>query len=174
MSEELESLKPVEGAERPQRRKLSLKDELLLLLLPTVTVLAVLALIESLAQQRLLFGSLASSAFLIYLDPEHATNTVRTLIVAHVIAAGAGLTTYLGFGPGYLAAGSAMVITVFVMLLLDAIHPPAIASSLTFAFRAGAEETIILFGLALSLIVVLVIIQRFTVRLLARFTARRS
>jgi CBS-domain-containing membrane protein len=169
MAEKRESLKPIKGAKRSRRRRLSLKDEFVLALLPTVTILLVLALVEALARQRLLFGSLAASAFLIYLDPEHSTNTVRTLIFAHIIAAVAGVLTYWAFGPGYFAAGSAMVTTVFVMLLFDVVHPPAVASSLTFAFRAGAERTVILFGLALSLIVVLILLERVTLHLLARF-----
>lgn len=172
MAQELDSLKPVKGAERPLRRKLDLKDEFILLLLPTVTVLSVLGLLEWLAQQRLLFGSLAASAFLIYLDPQHSMNTVRTLIIAHIIAAVAGMLTYWILGPGYLAAGTAMVATVATMLMLDAVHPPAVASSLTFAFRSGAEATILLFGLALGLIVVLVLLEHITLRLLARFNAR--
>lgn len=169
MAHKRESLTPIEGAQRPPRRKLDLKDEFVLALLPTVTILIVLGLVEVLSRQRLLFGSLAASAFLIYMDPEHSTNTVRTLVIAHVIAAVAGLIGYLIFGSGYLAGGSAMIATVLVMLLLDAIHPPAIASSLTFAFRADAEKTAVLFGLALSLIVILVLMEHVTLRLLARF-----
>lgn len=170
MTQKRESLKPIKGAERPPRRKLNFKDELVLAMLPTVTILIVLGLVEVLSRQRLLFGSLAASAFLIYMDPEHSTNTVRTLIIAHILAAIAGLAGYLIFGAGYLAGGSAMVATVLAMLLLDAVHPPAIASSLTFAFRADAEKTVILFGLALGLIVILVLMERVTLRLLARFT----
>ncbi len=170
MPQERESLKPIEGAERPPRRKLDFKDEVVLAMLPTVTILIVLGLVEVLSRQRLLFGSLAASAFLIYMDPEHSTNTVRTLVIAHILAAIAGLAGYSIFGAGYLAGGSAMVATVLAMFLLDAVHPPAIASSLTFAFRVDAEKTVILFGLALGLIVILVLLERVTLRLLARFT----
>jgi CBS-domain-containing membrane protein len=167
--EQPDSLRPIQGADRPLRRRLALRHELVLVLLPTAIVLGVLGLVEVFSQQRLLFGSLASSAFLIYLDPQHSTNTVRTLIVAHLVAACAGLGTYLLFGPGYVAGGSAMVATVVLMLLLDVIHPPAIASSLTFAFRAGAEHSVILFGMALLLIILLVTLVRSTLWLLARF-----
>lgn len=66
MEEERESLKPIEGAARPGRARLPLKGELLLALAPTITVLIVFALVEVLSNQRLLFASLASSAFLIY------------------------------------------------------------------------------------------------------------
>jgi hypothetical protein len=61
-------------------RRMNLKDEFVLALLPTVTVLAVLGFFETMGRQRILFSSLASSAFLIYLDPFHAANEVRTLV----------------------------------------------------------------------------------------------
>jgi hypothetical protein len=68
----------VRDAPHEARRRLGWRGELALVALPTVTVLVVLALVEALARQRLLFASLASSAFLIYLDPTHPTNRVRT------------------------------------------------------------------------------------------------
>ncbi len=49
---------------RGVRRRLNLRGEFALALLPTATVLAVLALVEALSRQRLLFASLAASAFL--------------------------------------------------------------------------------------------------------------
>ena len=76
------SLRPLHGADRPVRRELSLRDEFLLALLPTLTILTVLGLVEALSRQRLLFASLASSAFLVYLDPQHGTNTVGTLVLS--------------------------------------------------------------------------------------------
>ncbi|WP_380283062.1 hypothetical protein [Hymenobacter rubripertinctus] len=51
-------------------------------LLPTLTVLVMLWLLELLSNQRRLFASLASSAFLIYLDPAHYTNSTRTLVIS--------------------------------------------------------------------------------------------
>ncbi|CAN5854216.1 hypothetical protein BH20GEM3_BH20GEM3_08630 [soil metagenome] len=168
-SEERESLKPVEGANRSLRRKIGLKGEFALALLPTLTVLAVLGLVEMLSQQRLLFASLASSAFLIYLDPQHGTNTVRTLVIAHMLAASIGLVTFLTFGPGYLAGGAAMVAAITMMIVFDAVHPPAVSTSLSFAFRASQESNLLIFGLALGVTVVLVIMQRLALRLLARF-----
>lgn len=170
MPQEQASLKPGQPALRAKRQRLGLKGEFALALLPTLTVLIVLGLVEVLSRQRLLFASLASSAFLIYLDPQHGTNTVRTLIISQVSAATLGLLTYLAFGPGYLAGGSAMVVTIVVMILLDVVHPPAVSTSLTFAFRAGAENSIALFGLALGIVVILVILERAALWMLARFT----
>ena len=87
---------------------MTVKGELALALFPTATILIVLALLEAFSRQRLLFASLASSAFLIYLDPQHETNTVRTLVVSQTIAALVGLAALWIFSPGYLAAAAAM------------------------------------------------------------------
>ena len=168
MGGDRDSLQPIQGAARPARARLDLKGELLLALLPTLTVLAVLGLVEVLTRQRLLFASLASSAFLIYLDPNHGTNTIRALVSSHLIAATAGLGTYQILGHGYPAAASAMVLTILAMVLLDVVHPPAISTSLTFAFRAGAERDAVLFALAVGVTVILVILQRTALWLLAR------
>ncbi len=53
-----------------------------------------------------------------------------------------------------------MVLTIAGMSLIDAVHPPAVSTSLSFAFRAGDESNLLLFGLALSIVVVLVLLQR--------------
>lgn len=131
MSHNHSSLKPVKGANRALRQRLNLRGEFTLALAPTIMVLLVLALIEALSRQRLLFASLASSAFLIYLDPEHGTNTVRTLVTSQIMAAGIGLITYLIFGSGYISGGCAMVLTITLMILLDVVHLPAVSTSLS-------------------------------------------
>ncbi|QYO68345.1 HPP family protein [Leptolyngbya sp. 7M] len=145
MTHDRSSLKPIKGANRSLRRRLNLKGEFMLALAPTLIILVVLALVEVLSRQRLLFASLASSAFLIYLDPQHGTNSIRTLITSQLMAATIGFFTYLIFGGGYVAAGTAMVITIVLMILLDAVHPPAVATSLSFALRAGNESNLVLF-----------------------------
>lgn len=166
MSQKRSSLEPLSGANRSLRRRLGLKGELMLVA-PTMTVLLVLALIEALTIQRLLFASLAASAFLIYLDPQHGTNSMRTLIFAQMMAATIGLITHLLFGSGYLSGGIAMVSTITLMILLDTMHPPAVATSLSFALKAGNESNLILFGLAVGIIAVLVVLERFVLWLLA-------
>lgn len=84
---------------------------------------------------------LAGSAFLIYLDPQHGTNTTRTLLISQMMAATIGWVMYLILGPGYLSGGIAMVATIALMILLDVVHSPAIAISLNFAFRAENKRT---------------------------------
>ena len=172
MNQDLESLRPMEGANRSLRRRLTLKDEFILALFPAVTILGVLAFVEAFTDQRLLFASLASSAFLIYLDPQHGTNTIRTLVISQMLAASVGLLTYLLMGGGYLAGGLAMAITIVLLILLDAVHPPAISTSLSFAFRAGSESNLVLFGMAVGMTAVLVVLERGALWLLARYSGR--
>lgn len=170
MSRDRTSLKPIEGANRSLRRRLGIKGELLLAIAPTVVALTVLALVEALSRQRLLFASLAASAFLIYLDPQHGTNSVRTLVLSQLMAAVIGWLTFVSFGSGYLAAGSAMISsTIVLMIVLDIMHPPAVATSLSFALKAGNENNLILFGLAVGITALLVGLERLALWLIARF-----
>lgn len=160
---------PVPTALRRNRERLSLRGELALAALPTITVLAVLALVDRLAAQRLLFASLASSAFLIYLDPEHATNRVRALVSSQLLGAGLGWLTYNLIGGGVLSAGIALVVTILAMILLDVVHPPAIGTAMAFALRAGKTSDLALFTLAVAMLVALLALQRAAVWMLRRF-----
>lgn len=142
------------------RRRLRLRDELLMAALPTATVLLVLVMVDTFSQQRLLFSSLAVSSFLIYLDPLHQMNKVRTLVISQVGAASLGLALFLAFGPGYAAAGIAMVVTIVLMVVVDLVHPPAIATAMSFALRAGNERSLVIFILAVGMTATLVVLQR--------------
>ena len=153
------------------RDPLSLRQELSLALLPTLVVLLMLDGVEAFSRQRLLFASLASSAFLIYLDPEHPANSVRTVALAQTCAVLLGLGADWLLGAGYLAAGVAMVLTIVVIIPLDAMHPPAVSTALTFAFRVNPASSLSLFGLSLLLILLLVILQPASLWLLRRWRA---
>ncbi len=168
MSRTRSSLKPIEGATRSLRSRLSLKGELLLAAAPTVTVLAVLAFVEVLSRQRLLFASLASSAFLIYLDPQHGTNKTRTLILSQLMASTIGWLAFLILGTGYFSGAVAMVVTIVLMIVLDVVHPPAVSTSLSFAFKAGNENNLVLFCLAVGVTTALVGLERLALWMLAR------
>lgn len=61
-----------------------------------------------------------------------------------------------------------MVIVIFGMVLLDAVHPPAVSTALSFAFGAGAGRNLELFELCMALILLLLGLQRATRWLLAR------
>ena len=74
-------------------------------------------------------------------------------------------------GAGYLAAGTAMILTIGCLIGLQAMHPPAVSTALTFAFRTTPASSVSLFGLALLLIVLLVVLQRGSLWLLGRYRA---
>ncbi|WP_088893678.1 HPP family protein [Leptolyngbya ohadii] len=167
MGSERSSLKPLKGANRSLRQRLNWRGELALALMPTLVILSVLGFVEALTQQRLLFASLASSAFLIYLDPQHGTNSVRTLILSHMMAATTGWVLFLFLNGGYASAGIALVVTIVLMILLDVVHPPAVSTALSFALRANNETNLILFALALSVTATLVLLERVTLWILA-------
>lgn len=155
------------------RPRLGFRREVALALLPTSTVLALLFLLRLLSSQQLLFASLASSCFLIYLDPAHPTNSARTLAISQLGAAGLGYLCHQWLGPGYASAALALVGIIALMIGANAMHPPAVGTALTFAFRAGGagEGSLALFGLAVGLVLVLLTVQRGTAWLLTQLTA---
>ncbi|MBR7719814.1 HPP family protein [Hymenobacter properus] len=157
------------------RRLLSRRGELLLAVLPVITVLGLLWLLKLLSNQQLLFASLASSCFLIYLDPGHPTNSGRTLVISQLSGAILGFAFHAWLGPGYLGAALALLSVIGVMIAADAMHPPAVATALNFAFRAGAGEgNLLLFGLAVGLVLVLLAVQRGSAYVLGRLTRAAS
>ncbi len=174
VSPERSSLKPLRGASRSIRKRLDIVGELQLAAGPTALVLMVLALVEVLTQQRLLFASLASSAFLIYLDPQHGTNTIRTLVSSQLMAATVGLGTFLLLGDGYFSGATAMVTTIVLMIVGDVVHPPAVSTALSFALRTGDVSNLALFALAVGMTAALVGVERVALWLLARHSRRQA
>ncbi len=173
MDEERKSLQPLGEINRSLRKRLDIKHEFILALLPTATILGVLFMVEILAEQRLLFASLASSAFLIYLDPQHGTNAVRTLVLSQLTAALIGLLTFMTLGSGYLSGAVSMIVTIVFMIVTDTVHPPAVATSLSFALRAGDVSNIVLFAAAVAITAALVIMERMALHMLAYYNRRR-
>jgi CBS-domain-containing membrane protein len=117
-----------------RKDKPSLQHDLAMALLPTLTVLLVLAVLEAFSRQRLLFASLASSAFLIYLAPQHKANEMRTLVGSQMGAVLVGVAARELLGAGYWAAAGSMIVVIAAMIALDAVHPPAVSTALSFAF----------------------------------------
>lgn len=165
------SIEPSAPHERRGRERLDLRGELALAFFPTVTILLVLWTLEILADQRVLFAALASSAFLIYLDPLHGTNTMRALSISHAGAALAGIAVAAVLGYGYAASAVAMVLTILLMVVVDVVHPPAIGTSLTFAYRSGSATNLQLFLVALGMVLLLAGLQRVVQYLLSRLTS---
>jgi uncharacterized membrane protein len=61
-----------------------------------------------------------------------------------------------------------MMVTIVLMIVLDAVHPPAVSTSLSFAFKAGNEINLALFGLAVGVTTALVGLERLALWMLAR------
>jgi CBS-domain-containing membrane protein len=149
-------------------RRGRLPRELALAVLPTLIVLGTTFLVEELRHQRVLFASLASSAFLIYRAPGHPMNGVRVMVPAHLVAVALGVGAAALLGTGYLAGAIAMATTIIALVLLNTVHPPAISTALGFAFFERKEQAVGLFLVALAMLVALVVAQR-----AASWTARR-
>jgi CBS-domain-containing membrane protein len=144
---------------RLKQRRLSVWDMLLLALLPTGTVLPMLGVIEAFGRHHLLCSSLASSAFLIYLDPRHEMNGVRALVGSQMTAAGAGWVMWLLLGGGYAASASAIPLAILLMILLRAVHPPAVSTALAFAMHLDPSGSFVLYALAVAITALLVVLK---------------
>jgi CBS-domain-containing membrane protein len=158
------------------RENFNIKTEMALAIMPSITVVAVLMLLQAFSKQQLLFSSLASSAFLIYLDPKHPANSIRTLVIAQTSAAIIGYLTFLVAGTGYVAASFSMIIAIVVMILSRAMHPPAVSTALLFAFQPPKANTLLLFLFAVLLLVILIILQRLSLWIIKKseiFTAKK-
>ncbi len=147
-------------------RRFDLKTEIALAVLPTVIIITVLIFLEAFSKQQLLFSSLASSAFLIYVDPKHPVNSVRTLVIAQMSAAVIGYFVYILLGPGYSTAAVSMLIAITVMILTNSMHPPAVSSALIFAFYYTKPNTLLLFLVAVILLVILIALQKISIWLI--------
>lgn len=154
-------------------RRFDIQTEVFLVLMPTIVVISVLMVLEIFSRQHLLFSSLASSAFLIYLDPKHPVNHVRTLAISQVSAAVLGYLVFLVVGPGYLSAAVSMILTIAVMIGTRAMHPPAVSTAMIFAFQFTRVNTLILFLLAVTLLVVLIFLQRVSLWLVKRSEGKK-
>jgi CBS-domain-containing membrane protein len=163
----------LQNASRHSHLRLSVRQQFGLAILPTVVVLLMVACVQTLSDQLLIFASLASSAFLVYLDPEHPTNRVRTFLIAQGSAALLGFGSVSLLGSGFLAAGMTMGLTVVLIVTLDAMHPPAMSTALSFSFHTNSVKTLAIFGLAMLVIASLAALQKAAFWLVHRQIAGR-
>ncbi len=155
-------------------RNLSIWQELLLAALPTVTVLLVIALVGIVSNRAVLFTSLASSAFLIYINPSHKMNNGRTLVIAQMIGALAGFASFTLLGQNYFGVGAAMILTIVLMIVLNAVHPPAVSTALLFGLEGKYAFDLALFALALLMTLTLILLQKSTLGLMSRFVEEQD
>lgn len=57
---------------------------------------------------------------------------------------------------------------------MSVMHPPAVATALSFAFRADNAGNLLLFALAVAVTAVLVILEQVTLRLMAHYASIHS
>lgn len=155
-------------------RRYDLQTDILLAIMPSTIMLGVLLLLNLFGTQEVLFSSLASSAFLIYIDPQHPANSVRTLVIAQLSAAAIGYLVYVVMGVGYASAAVSMVIAIAVMILAKAMHPPAVSTALVFAFQHTKPNTLLMFFFAVCLLVILVVLQRVSLWLIKRSEKKKT
>lgn len=93
---------------------------------------------------------------------------------ARRLHAAIGLASYLFLGSGYLSGGTAMVLSIAVMIALDAMHPPAVSTELSFGLRTGDESSLALFVMAVGITAVLIVLQRFAFWMLRRAASASS
>jgi CBS-domain-containing membrane protein len=91
------------------------------------------------------------------------------LILSQVGGACIGMAAAVALGPGYVSAGSAMVLAIVAMIVLDAVHPPAVATTLGFGLKAGDATNLALFLLALAITVALLGLQRLSLWMVKRW-----
>jgi CBS-domain-containing membrane protein len=110
-------------------------------------VAALLGALSLAAHTPFLFPALGASAFILIVHPESPAASARNVLGTHLVAAAAGWLCFWAFGlvPGgpTLAAGGgvehvaaaalALGLTTFLLLMLGLQHPPAVATTLTFA-----------------------------------------
>lgn len=141
------------------RKEQSLKSRLLLSLFPIAIVFVLLG-IEILVRQHMLFTSLVSSIFLIYLLPDDPMNDSLTIVISQALAALIGYAGYWLLGNSYLSACLSILMITLLLVLIGRLHPPAIATSMIFQYRTHSESDLVLFGLLLVLIVVLFLAKK--------------
>lgn len=151
---------------------MGIRGELLLAVPATITVLVALYITRGLTNDRILFASLAASAFLVYSDPGHRMNRVRVMLAAQIIGCLVGVLTSLLLGPGYAAAALGMVVTILILIGLEIMHPPAISTVFGFAFVRLQGHVVPTFLLALLIIASLAVLQPLATRILRHIEAR--
>ncbi len=85
----------------------------------------------------LLLGSMAASAVLLFAAPHSPFSQPWNLVAGHGISALAGWVSYLLVADPLLAAGVAVGTAIFLMYVLNCLHPPGAATALTLVLGAA-------------------------------------
>lgn len=133
---------------------------------PTVTLLLALFFTNQLTRHPVLFTSLASSAFLIYQDPMHRKNSLSVMAIGQAAGAIAGICASLLLGQGYISVAVAVMLTIILLVPLNAVHAPGISSAMGFALLSPAYGLLAAFAVAVGIIIILAVFQQLASRTL--------
>ncbi|WP_426119501.1 HPP family protein [Kocuria sp. LHG3120] len=120
-----------------------------------ITVVLMIVVVEQIARQAVLVTSLAASTFLLYYQPLHRMNRFVPVVGGHLIAAGVGFLSDKFIPGGTLAPAVAITVTVAALAGLRIIHPPAVSTSVVFAYRPHEVSALLTFSLTLVVVVAL-------------------
>ncbi len=87
-------------------------------------------------------------------------NSVRALVVSQLTAAGVGSLMWLLLGGGFAATASAIPVAILLMILVKAVHPPAVSTVLAFVMDPDPIGNFVLFAIAVVITALLVALQR--------------
>ncbi len=104
-----------------------------------IAILALSLVLHYLPHQQyplLLLASMAASAVLLFAAPHSPFSQPWNLMAGHGVSALAGWTSYLLVGDPLLAAGVAVGAAIFLMYVLNCLHPPGAATALALVLGA--------------------------------------
>ena len=117
------------------------KNYLLQSLLATITLLILaLALGED---KMVLISAIGGTAFIVFAMPNTDSAKPRNVITSHLLGLIVGSIFYLTSFPYYIEWPLAVGITIFLMVTLDFIHPPAAGTALAAAIYQAPFNTLI-------------------------------
>ncbi|MDX1664458.1 MAG: HPP family protein [Candidatus Promineifilaceae bacterium] len=150
-----------EGRKRRTIKRYSAEHLAAVAIATVLSVVAIIFVVQELATRPILVASLGSSAFLLYFQPRNEVNNFKPLVFGHLLAAVTGYGANLLFPEPYLSVASGLAVTVLLLAALRLVHPPAISTSLVFAYRPEQAVAIVTFGLTLAVVVALALIYFF-------------
>lgn len=123
-----------------------------------ITVVLMIVVVEQIAEQAVLVTSLAASTFLLYYQPLHRMNRFVPVVGGHLIAAGVGFLADEIIPSATLALAVSITVTVTALASLRIIHPPAISTSVVFAYQPHDAGALLTFSLTLAVVIALAVV----------------
>ena len=136
-----------------------------------LSILSMVLVISGILEQPVLFTSLASTTFLIFVRPESKTSQYRNVIGGHYVSATVGFLIAISAEKAMLLHDEKIMLGLIcalsvaaasiLMHFLDMEHPPAAGTALAFAFGVRSADMLVTLGIALSTIIFLACLKIF-------------